>query len=238
MLAAKVKWFCKGHGPVFFSVPTSALLNLLTPLLLYTLPSCSHCVTPERCWWYITWLQPGCNMWCLSLLCGVSSTRGFVAAISQRHSVRLHAHNYSVFCPYSKKENTVMKPFLWQFYMEICAYSDYGIIKQSAPFSLPLCTLIATLSQLLHINVLQAVPFCGYAWSVHASTYHTEILDAGVQLWVVLKDFSDGDFSHGHIPHGSNRNYDVWRNVEIQKIQPECAVYMTCIALGILPYSE
>lgn len=43
---------------------------------------------------------------------------------------------------------------------------------------------------------------------------------------------------HEHIPHGSNRNCDVWRNVEIQEIQPECAVYMTCITLGILPYSE
>lgn len=74
----------------------------------------------------------------------------------------------------------------------ICAYSDYSNIKQSAPFSLPLCTVIATLSQLLHINVLQAVPFCGYAWSMHASTDRTEILDAGAQLWVVLKDFSNG----------------------------------------------
>lgn len=188
MLAAKVKWFCKGHGSVFLSVPTSALLSLPTPLLLYTLPSCSHCVTPERCWWYITRLQPRCNMWCLSLLRGVSSTGGFVAAISQRHS-----HNNSVSRPHSEKENTVMKLFPWRFYVQICACSDYGNIKQPAPLSLPLCTLIATLSQLLHINVLHAVPFCGYPWSMHASTYRTEILDAGAELWVVLKDFSDGD---------------------------------------------
>lgn len=134
---AKVKWFCKGHGSVFLSFPTSALLNLPTPLLLSTLPSCSYCITPERCWWYITWLQPRCNMWCLSQLRGVSSTKGFVTAISQRHSVHLHAHNYSVFPPYSEKENTVMKPFPWRFYMQICAYSDYGNIKLSAPFFSP-----------------------------------------------------------------------------------------------------
>lgn len=199
------------------------------------------------------------------------------------------------FRPYSEKENTVMEPFLWRFYMQICAYSDN--IKQSAPFSLPLCTLIATLSLLLHINVLQAVPFFAathdlcmhphttqrfwmrvqsFEWSWKTSVMETLECLAGLWKKNVCDDGGSRVFPgwhsaipvplemqearvlcvanevnecavqslipkadwHEHIPHGQNRNSDVWRNVEIQKIQPDCAVYMTCIALGILPYSE
>lgn len=90
-------------------------------------------------------------------------------------------------------------------YMQLCACSNHCDVKQSfqTNFS-PLYTLVITLFQFLHNNILQAILFVAMhvnrcrlhadkRATINATTDHTNILGAGVQHRLVGA-FSDGEW--------------------------------------------